>query len=446
MTALLTVFSLTLLFIVRQHLIATVDRVLFEELRELIEEISFCPDIENLQEQLQQRYAVHAHYHFRVISEDGRTLFRSRFLNFIDLPVTYNAGELRGPVFDNIELTNLGPYRLLTMAMRDSRSNPMLLQVLSPRSELNKEFLFYVWMILGIGPAAVLVTVVVGYFLARGTLQPIEEIASTAEMISADNLSQRIECPNPDDELGRLGTTLNHTFDRLQASISDMRQFTADAAHELRSPLTVMRTEAEIALRSSRSTDDYRKAIGVTLEETNRLALLVDQLLVLSRHDAHIDAPPEDIVPVDALLKDVAEKFRGLAMERGLTFEAGELPEWYVKGDDIQLSQMFYNLLDNAVKYTPASGRILLRCRIHQHTAHYVIENSGEGIPEEHLPHIFKRFYRVDTSRTRATGGTGLGLAICKSIAEAHGGSIQAENAPETGTRFTVILPGRTSE
>lgn len=446
MTALLVAFSAVLLVSVRQHLIARADQVLMEELRELIEEISFYPDTDHLAEQLERRYTVHAHYHFQVSREDGSVLFRSRFLTFIKLPAPGRAGDLRGAVFEDIQLGSLGPHRLLTMAMRDSKSHPMLLQALAPRAALDMEFRFYVWLVLTIGPVAIGLAVLAGYGLARGSLAPIEDIAATAERISADNLTERVRTPNPNDELGRLAATLNQTFDGLQNSINDMRQFTADAAHELRSPLAVMKTEAEVVLRSARSADDYRRAIEVTLEETTRLSAMVDQLLALSRNDAGFAGNMDDVVPMDALLCDVVERFCAVAAKKGLTLVTGHVPPWFVHGDDIWLSQLFYNLLDNAMKYTVAPGRVSLSGEVDGDVARFTIRNTGPGIATEHLPHLFKRFYRIEDSRTRAKGGTGLGLAICKSIAEIHGGSITVESERNSGTRFIVTLPGSATD
>lgn len=436
-------FSVMMLAMVHRHLIARADLVLADELRELIEEISFYPDTDNLGQQLEKRYSVHSHYHFQVLAEDGRPLFRSRFLTNIQLPAPGNPGEMRGQVLEDITLPNLGPHRLLSMAMRDSQTRPMLLQVLAPRAALDQEFQSYVWMVLTLGPLAILVAVGAGYALARGALAPIEKITATAERISAEKLSERVEAPNPNDELGRLAATLNQTFDRLQRSINEMRQFTADAAHELRSPLAVMRTEAEVTLRNARSVEEYRRVIEVTLEEVTRLAGVVDQLMTLSRHDAGIETGFREEVPLHALLGDVTDKFRTVAKEKGLTFDVAPLPHWNVHGDDIWLSQLFFNLLDNAMKYTPRGGHVALKAETNGQLAKFIIEDTGIGISAEHLPHLFKRFYRVDHSRNRAFGGTGLGLAICKSIVEAHHGQIEVNSQPNLGTRFTVTLPGK---
>lgn len=445
LTAILVGFSVALLAMVRQHLIARADTILNEELRELIEEIHFHPDTENMAAQLEKRYSVHSHYHFQVMNEDGQPLFRSRFLTFIKLPSPGKPSAMRGHVFQDLVLPNLGPHRLLSMAMRDSNSRPMLLQVLAPRAAIDQEFQSYLWMITTVGPLAVLAAVCAGYALARSALAPIEKINSTAARISADRLSERLIVRHPDDELGQLATTLNQTFDRLECSLNEMRHFTADAAHELRSPLAVMRTEAEVALRESRSEAEYRHVIEVLLEETARLASVVGQLLTLSRHDAGIQSSFQDEVPISALLSDVAERFRAVADEKGITFEVAALPEWNVEGDDIWLSQLFFNLLDNAMKFTPRGGRVSIHAVTNGRFARFIIEDTGIGVSSEHLPFLFKRFYRVESSRNRAYGGTGLGLAICKSIVEAHHGDITVESTPEVGTKFTVTLPGAPS-
>lgn len=435
-------FSGMMLKMVHRHLIARADSSLVDEIRELIEEINFYPDTDDLGKQLAKRYDVHFDYHFQVIAEDGHPLFRSRFLTYINLPVPAKPGELRGQVFEDLTLPQLGPNRLLTMAMRDSKSRPLLLQVVRSRATLAQEFESYLWIVLTLGPLAVVVAVCAGYLLARNALAPIEKIAATAERISAETLSERIESSNPSDELGRLSATLNATFDRLQRSLDEMRQFTADAAHELRSPLAVMRTEAEVALRSERSLDEYRKVIEVNLEETTRLAAVVDQLLTLSRHDSGTEIGFHDEVPLHALIEDVADKFRNVALEKGLTFDVAPLPSWNVDGDDIRLSELFFNLIDNAIKYTPSGGHVAVKAETNGKYAKFIIADTGIGIASRHLPHLFKRFYRADDSRNRAFGGTGLGLAICKSIVEAHHGEIHVDSQPNLGTKFTVTLPG----
>ncbi len=300
-------------------------------------------------------------------------------------------------------------------------------------------------MILALGPLVMLVGLFAGYVLAGRALAPIEKINATAERISAERLTERVDVPNPNDELGRLATTLNQTFDRLHRSIDEMRRFTADAAHELRSPLAVMRTEAEVALRGARTADEYRHVIEVTLEEVTRLSELVNQLLTLSRHDAGMASGYHEEVPLDALLNDVCDKFRTVATEKGLTFDVSPIPSWNVDGDDIWLSQLFFNLLDNAMKFTPRGGHVAFKAETNGQLAKFTVEDTGIGIPPEHLPHLFKRFYRAETSRNRAFGGTGLGLSICKSIVEAHHGQIDVNSQPNLGTRFTVTLPGKPS-
>jgi signal transduction histidine kinase len=228
---------------------------------------------------------------------------------------------------------------------------------------------------------------------------------------------------------------------RLRDSVRQMQQFTADAAHELRTPLAVLQTEAEVALRTARSVDDYRKVVESTLHESRRLARLASQLLQLSQCDTQSFEIVHEEVPLDAVVADVAEQLQTQAARQGIRLEVANLHECSVTGDDIQLSQVFFNLIDNAIKYTPRGGRVSVSSTINDGTVTITVADTGPGIATEHLPHVFDRFYRADRSRTEATGGAGLGLAICKAIVEAHGGKIAAASSVGAGTQFLVTFP-----
>ncbi|MCA9142899.1 MAG: HAMP domain-containing protein [Planctomycetaceae bacterium] len=442
LTLILCGFAGVMLVMVHRHLLRQADTALADELDELAEELRFSPTREQMLKRLDERFSVHSHYHFQITDDDGEVIFRSRFLTNILLPRPGRPSMLRGKEYSDISLPELGHFRLLTMAIRDPQSQPLLYQALSPRSALDREFRSHVWMVLTAGPLTLLVALAAGYFLAGRNLAPIGRITSTAEKISAERLDERLVIENPHDEMGRLAATLNKMFARLDRSIDEMRRFTADAAHELRSPIAVLRTETEVALRRPRSDAEYREVIAVIHAETCRLTELVDQLLTLSRHDAGLQSPLTEEVPIDALLSDVSERFQVPAQEKGVTLEIASIPAWYVLGDDVALSQLFFNLVDNAVKFTPAGGCIRLFGKSNGRTAQFVVEDTGCGIDSEHLPRLFERFYRVDPSRQQSSGGTGLGLSICKSIAETHGGSIVVESEIARGTRFLVTLPG----
>lgn len=245
---------------------------------------------------------------------------------------------------------------------------------------------------------------------------------------------------NPNDELGRLSTTLNQTFDRLHAAIEEMRRFTSDASHELRTPVTVLYTQSEVLLRHPRTNQEYRNGIENTLLETKRLGKIVDQLLTLSRHDAGILDTNLEEVPVDAVVKDVVESLETTALQKHVRLEIGLLTEFQTHGHDVWLSQLFYNLVDNAIKFTSPGGSVRIFGTIESQWGKVVIEDTGIGISSEHIPHLFERFYRVDSSREHYRG-TGLGLSIVKSIVEAHHGMIDIESHPKKGSRFIVSLP-----
>jgi heavy metal sensor kinase len=258
-------------------------------------------------------------------------------------------------------------------------------------------------------------------------------------------LYRRLPIANAHDELGRLTQTINAMIARLERSFLEIRRFTADASHELRTPLTIIRTEAEVALDKQLSPPEHRDLLGGILEECERLTRLIDQLLALAREDAGGGAAAMHALDLSSLVQQVAEDMRPLAEARGLSLVVavdGPLP---ICGDELRLRQVCYNLLDNAIKYTPAGGTIALRAERKDQAVIITIQDTGIGIPPEHLPHVFDRFYRVDKARSRAEGGTGLGLSIAQSIVAAHGGRIELISAPGQGTTGIVTLPALTS-
>ncbi len=441
LTLLFCAFSAAMLFAVHAHLTDQVDKFFMEELQELIEDMRRIDDPKALSSQLDQRYAVHENYHFQVLDENGQPLFRSRYLTRVKLPYPGPPAQMRGHRYENIDLPE-GNFRLLTMPFRDSHSVPLLLQVVTPRAAMRQEFRWYQGTLLASLPIAIFVSIVTGNLLARQALRPLEQMSDTARRISAEDLHQRITVENVNDELGQLATTLNAAFERLRVSITQMKQFTSDAAHELRSPIAALKARAEVTLRAMRTSDEYERVVQETLDETNHMSELVDQLLLLSRHDSGQQTAQFEEMRVDVLLLDVIDRFRPLAETHGLRIEQSVFPPWGLNGDDIWLSMLFWNLLENAAKYTPRGGEIRVSAQVVGHRWHCSVQDTGAGIEERHLPRIFDRFYRVDASRTRSAGGTGLGLAICQSIAEAHGGQITVTSEVGVGSRFLVVLPG----
>jgi heavy metal sensor kinase len=295
-------------------------------------------------------------------------------------------------------------------------------------------------VLLAAGPIALLLSAGLAYGLARKALAPVEQLRRSTDAITADRLDQRLTVSNPHDELGLLAGTINAMIARLERSFAEIRRFTADASHELRTPLTALRTEVEVALGKPLSETEHRQLLGDVLEELVRMSRLTDQLLALSRRDAGVEQLASDPLDLYALVAGVVEAMHALAEAKGVLLRLDGKASVRVTGDEGRLRQVFINLLDNALKYTPEGGSVTVWVGQRDKEAAVVVEDTGIGIPPEHLPRIFDRFYRVDRARSRAEGGTGLGLSIARSIVLAHGGKIDLVSAPGRGTTCTVTL------
>jgi heavy metal sensor kinase len=262
-----------------------------------------------------------------------------------------------------------------------------------------------------------------------------------ARSINAEQLNARLPVENPDDELGRLASVFNDTFARLEASFERMRHFTADASHELRTPLTAIRSVGEVGLRVRREESAYREIIGSMLEEADRLALMVDRLLMLSRADSGDAKLAIDVVDLGALAGEVAEQLSVLAEEKHQSIKVHCDPVANWVGDRVVLRQALMNLVDNAIKYSPDGGSIEVHVWQSPDGVAIDVSDTGPGIPEELQARIFDRFYRVDKARSRGNGGTGLGLAIAKWAVEVNGGHLTIEPSNGAGSRFRISLP-----
>lgn len=291
-------------------------------------------------------------------------------------------------------------------------------------------------------PALVLIASLLGYWLSGKSLAPVDKIIRTAEMIGVDNLSRRLEVPRPHDELRRLTETLNAMLGRIESSFHKITQFTADASHDLRTPVAVMRATAEIALRKPRTQAEYEEALSRVLQTSVETSAMLENLLMIARADA--GAAGLEMHPVDlkSHIRRAQEHGEILAATKSLSFSS-QLPESavLVKGDAIAIDRLLMILVDNAVKYTPPGGRCEIALTMSEAEAHIAVKDSGVGIESEDLESIFERFYRADKTRSREISGAGLGLAIARWIANVHGGSITAESVIGAGSVFRVKLP-----
>lgn len=315
------------------------------------------------------------------------------------------------------------------------------LQVIQPLApvqealeELSRQMLFGF-------PLALLLAAAGGLFLARRALTPVDRMTSTAAALSASDLTRRINYTGPADELGRLATTFDAMLDRLAAGFARERRFTADAAHELRTPLTALKGRIEVALSRQRSAEEYVATLHALAHDVDRLVRLSDDLLLLARLDDGEIRSASEPVRLDDLLSSVVESVWDLSEARGLTLRAEPMAALYVLGDLGQLSRLFLNLLDNALKFTPAGGVVTVRLSTDKTWAVVTITDTGPGIALEHLPLLGQRFYRGGGDGARGAGGSGLGLAIAREIVRAHGGALALDSAPGQGTTATVRLP-----
>jgi len=279
----------------------------------------------------------------------------------------------------------------------------------------------------------------VGWFMARRAVSGVEAIARTARGISGGNLARRVPATGSGDEIDQLAATFNAMLDRIQSLVKEIREMSDNIAHDLKSPLTRIRGAAEVTLTTGKSLGEYETMAAGAIEECDRLLGLIDTMLMISRTEAGVLTPALGRVDLAALLREAVDLFAAAAEDRGLTLDT-HLPESLaIDGDPRMLQRLLANLLDNAVKYTPAGGSVTVGLEDRGKQVGITVQDTGIGIAAADLPRIFERFYRCDQSRSVA--GTGLGLSLARAIARAHGGEVTAESRPGAGSRFTVTLP-----
>jgi two-component system, OmpR family, sensor kinase len=318
----------------------------------------------------------------------------------------------------------------------------VVLQSLHPQQEMLRGIraTFY-WAI----PGALLLASLGGYFLARKSLAPVAEMASQARYMGAANLRDRLAVANPRDELGQLAVSFNQLLARLEASFEQQRRFVADASHELRTPVAILRGEAEVTLaRPHRSPEEYRETLAILRDESRRLARIIEDLFTLTRADTGQYPLSLRDAYLDELATEVLHRARSLALAKNITLSSsieGDLP---IHADEVLLQRMLLNLLDNAIKYSPPGSNVELVCRHEGENYVIKVSDNGPGIPGDLQPRIFERFFRADKARSRSDGsstGAGLGLAISRWIAEAHHGRLELTRSDSSGSTFSFLLP-----
>ena len=280
-----------------------------------------------------------------------------------------------------------------------------------------------------------------GSFIIRRALRPVTSVVQTAQHISADDLSLRIEAKNQKDEIGALVFTFNAMIARLEKSVGKIRQFSGDVSHELRTPLTIIRGEIEVVLRKARSAEEYHETLKSVLDETHHMEKIIDDLLFLSRLEATDKIEFSDDVELNEILSRVWDSRSPAAREKGIDLKVLPSSPPPIRGDRTLLERLLTNLVDNAVRYTPAGGSVEMSVEGRAPWLVLTVRDTGIGIPAESLPFIFDRFYVVDPSRSKESGGSGLGLSIVKSVADIHSAVIEVRSRVEEGTTFTIRFP-----
>jgi len=361
------------------------------------------------------------------------------------LPLTAAArgAALRGSAsFETSGPVRGSAWRTLTFAARDARMQYVIQVGMSLKSMTETLRRLALTLLVSV-PLLLVVLALFGYFFIRRAFQPVRRMVATVRSIRADDLSGRVADVESPDEIGELAATFNAMLDRIERAFDEVRQFSSDAAHELKTPLTALRGEMEVALRKEREPAEYRAVLESGLEEAAKLERIIDDLLLLARTDASSGMLTSEPVALDEVVLEAHEETRKLAERMEISLVLNKLDEVGIQGNALLLRRLLVNLIDNGIKYNRPGGNVSVALALEGggNEARLVVEDTGIGIPAESLPQLFDRFYRVDKARSRDVGGTGLGLAIVKRVAEAHGGTVTAESRPGEGSRFTVALP-----
>lgn len=382
---------------------------------------------------------------YRIYDSSGNVGSQFKGVDASQFPLTQEAytSALEDRItYETFTLKEKYPIRVITMPVMRNNTLANLIQVgtsLEGVLETLKNLRLFLFTAL---PAVLILAALAGRFFAGRALAPMARITQTARDIAQGaDLSKRIEDPKVQDEIGLMVTTFNKMMDRLSNSFAQMRQFSSDASHELRTPLTVLKGQSELLLSKTRSPEEYQEVLSSNLEEINYMSRILDDLFILSKADES-NLPWEfKSVNLAQIIEEICRHGEILADEKNIKIVIAYLEPVHVKGDAHRLRQLVWNLLHNAIKYTPEGGEIKIALQELPDYGYLTLQDSGLGIPEEDLPLIFNRFYRVDKARSRGEGGSGLGLSICKSIVEWHHGEIDLESEVGVGTRFKVKIP-----
>ena len=378
---------------------------------------------------------------YRLLGSDGRELGSSELFSWGELAVNRSAlqqiEKAQKPIFETLTIEG---RRHLARTVYASIGPGTILQI-GISLEDDDEFLAQFRQIFGATIALVMgFAGLLGWFMAKRALTNVEQVTRTARAISASDLEQRVPVKGQAEEIDRLATTFNDMLDRIQKLVTETKEMTENIAHDLRSPITRIRGMAEMALTSGNAVEEYEAAAASTVEDCDRLLEMINTMLYISQTEATAGKFATEEVDVTRMVRHACELFQPVAEDKGVTLVVEIRSEVKVQGVLQGLQRMLANLIDNALNYTPSPGTVTVSVNADAKSGIIAVADTGIGIPQEDLPHIFRRFYRCDRSRSRP--GTGLGLTLVEAIVHAHRGQIAVTSTPNVGTTFSITLPG----
>ena len=428
-------FAVFALAVMRRSIYATVDEELEDRARAIQSLVARSSD-EDIGNAIREHMELQSGSQLLQVSDgSGKFFYRSAVMERLAVPPA-NAGQTH---FESAEYNEL-PLRILSTTASAGRQR-FVLQVAEPMDDyLEAVERFRTAMFVGI-PILLGLAAGVGYWMSSRALRPVDQISQAAQEINPQDLSQRVMVPQTSDELQRMAETLNQMLQRIESAVARITQFTADASHELRTPVALIRTRAEVTLAKPRTSEQYRDALKEVLAESERTTVLIENLMTLTRADTGSDTLSLHRTNIAEIASEVSAQAQTLAEAKRIQWSAAISNEAiWVRGNANALRRLLLILIDNAVKYTPAAGSVSLAIARNGTHAEIQVRGTGIGICETDLPHIFDRFYRADKARSRELGGAGLGLSIGRWIANAHGGEITVESSA-AGSVFVVKLP-----
>jgi heavy metal sensor kinase len=431
----------------KHQLIKEIDRILHDEADELSQILLQDLKGSGILKDFESEVSVRTFYpiYFRVLKADGSLFYISRNFNEIHyspsdklMPKAVEGKdtweEVRSP-------GRRRTFRIINVPMHREGRLTYVIQVATHTRFVRKSLSHFKGNMLAAFPIILVLGSLGGWVLARRSLSPIGYIASKAQSITSNNLNERFATRGTDDEMDSLIRTINEMIARLESSFGRIAEFTADASHELKTPLCALKGEAEVLLSKGRTPEEYQEGLAHFIERFDYLNRMVNDLLLLSQFDSSQRELEKIPLRLDLLIQDICGFFQVVAEQKQITLAINSMREIMVLGDKTRLQQLFTNLIDNAIKFTPERGTIWVTLDRNNGVVQVSIKDNGIGIPKDEQEKIFKRFYRVDKSRSKETGGVGLGLSIAEWIVQAHQGKIEVNSQLRQGSTFTVHLP-----